>query len=139
MAKRNVKMVWVFLVAVSAGLSGCICQTGSLSTGSDALHAKCSYVDHSSSTWTESIYVKKGQSVKVSYELIIGKGVLSIGFTPANQTDPHYCYSAYDKDYKGNMDVQFPETGIYDFRIESKDFTGSYDISLRVVNHYFKR
>ena len=97
-----------------------------------AFHAQSSKVDHSDSTWSEPICVAKGQTLKASYSLSISEGTWAIWFTQYNKPEPHYLYSAYDSDYEGSIEYNVPESGEYVLHIESKSFTGSYDVTMNI-------
>ena len=93
-------------------------------------HTQSSKVDHSDSTWSEPIWAGKGQTLKASYSLSISEGTWAIWFTQAGKSEPHYLYSAYDSDYAGSIEYRVPESGKYVLQIESKNLTGSYDVTM---------
>ncbi len=98
---------------------------------SAAFHAKSSKVNHSGSTCSEPVPVDKGQTLKASYSLSITEGTWAIWFTRSGKPEPHYQYSAYESDYEGSIEYQAHESGQYVLHIESKEFTGSYNVTMK--------
>lgn len=115
------------LLVSSILASGCSRQSRPI-----AFHATSSYVDNSNSSWSEPIYAKKGQSLEAVYSLSISKGTWAIWFTRSTEADPKFHYSAYDSDYAGAIKYPVPQSGKYVLHIESKSFTGSFDVTMRL-------
>jgi len=118
----------IIVLAFFISISGCSNQAPAI-----AFHAKSSLVDQSDSEWSEPIFAKKGQALEAVYSLSITKGTWAIWFTRSNETDPRYYYSAYDNNYQGKIKYPVPETGNYVLHIKSENFTGSYDVTIRVI------
>lgn len=98
-----------------------------------AFHAKSNRVDHSDSSWSEPIRVKAGQTIEVAYDLTLTEGTWALWLTREDETDPRYFYSKYDRSYKGKIKYSVSRTGKFVLRIKSEDFTGSYDVTMRVI------
>lgn len=98
---------------------------------SAAFHAQSSKVNHSGLTCSEPVSVDKGQALRASYSLSISEGTWAIWFARAGEPEPHYQYSAYESDHCGSIEYQAPESGKYVLHIESKSFTGSYDVTMK--------
>lgn len=109
-------------------ISGCSHQSQSF-----AFHTKSTYIDHSDSSWSEPIYVEKGQTIEATYSVTMSKGTWEIWFTRFGEIDPRYQYSATDRDRKGWIRYTVTETGKYTLHFKSTDFTGSREVTLRVV------
>jgi len=124
--KKAILLLSILLVSLIS-ISGCFSRSQPF-----AFHAKSSYVDHTDSSWSEPIYAKKGQSLEAAYSLSISKGTWAIWFTRSGESNPKFHYSAYENDYTGAIEYPVKQSGKYVLHIESKEFTGSYDVTLRV-------
>ena len=128
MNPKNSVVCLCILLAFVFSISGCSNQSSSV-----AFRTKSSYIEQSDSSWSEPINVEKGQTMEAIYNVTISKGTWEIWFTRFGEKDPRYQYSATDRDRKGWIRYTVPETGKYTLHFKSTDFTGSREVTLRIV------
>ena len=116
------------LLAIVFSISGCSQPSSSL-----AFYTKSTYIDHSDSSWSEPVFLKKGQTLVATYRLTISQGTWEIWFTRLGEKEPRYQYSASDRDLSGSIRYTAPETGKYALHFKTTDFTGTREVTLRVL------